>query len=71
MRTSWLRHVILMIDVVGPLGLIMLLCMINFYRLWLWGHDRDKSSGRSTAAQPVDKINHKGVMFRYQRLQAN
>jgi hypothetical protein len=63
--------VVLVIDVVGLLGLIMLLRMITFSVLWLWGYGRDKSSGRSAAAQPDDKINHKGVRFRYQRLQAN
>jgi hypothetical protein len=45
--------------------------VITFSGLWLWGYGRDKSSGRSAAAQPDDKINHKGVRFRYQRLQAN
>jgi hypothetical protein len=60
-----------MIDVVGLLGLILLLRMITFSGLCLWGYGRDKSSDRSAAAQSDDKINHKGVMFRYQRLQAN
>jgi hypothetical protein len=71
MRTSWLLHVVLVIDVVGLLGLILLLRMIAFSGLWLWGYGRGKSSGRSVATQPDDKMNHKWVRFRYQRLQAN
>jgi hypothetical protein len=73
MRMSRLRHVILVIDVVGLLALILLFRVITFSRLWLWGYGRGKSNGRrqSITAQPDDKMDHKGVMFRYQRLQAN
>jgi hypothetical protein len=67
MRTSWLRHVILVIDVVGLLALILLIHVITFSGLWLWGYGRGKLSSRRqfAATQPNDKMNHKGVMFRY------
>jgi hypothetical protein len=73
MRTSRLQHVVLVIDVVGLLPLILLFRVITFSRLWLWGYGRGKSSGRRQpiAVQSDNKMDHKGVMFRYQHLQAN
>jgi DUF971 family protein len=73
MRTFRLRHVVLVIDVVGLLALILLFCMITSSGLWLWDYVRGKSSGRqqSIAAQSDDKMDHKGVRFRYQHLQTN
>jgi hypothetical protein len=69
MRTFRLRHVVLVIDVVGLLALILLFHVITFSRLWLWGYGRDKSSGRrqSIAAHPDDKMDHKWVRFRFQQ----
>jgi hypothetical protein len=70
---SRLRHVVLVIDVVGQLASILLFRVITFSGLWLWGYERGKSTGRrqSIAAQPDDKMDHKEVRFRYQHLQAN
>jgi hypothetical protein len=69
MQTFQLRHVVLVIDVVGLLALILLFHVITFSGLWLWGYDRGKSSGRqqSIAAHPDDKMDHKEVRFRYQQ----
>jgi hypothetical protein len=64
---------VLVIDVVGLLALILLFRVNTFSGLWSWGLGRVKSNGRrqSIDVQPDDKINHKGVRFRYQRLLAN